>query len=116
MQDPTFLPSGNILDLMFTSEVDRVGELAVLSPFPGCGHCPLVLDYIFMLEVSASQTALKKLWTKGKYDSIDKHIWLYDWNFELAYMNVNEMFLRFSQILQTLVDMYVPLRRDSLFW
>ncbi len=39
---PTFVPSGNILDLILTSEHDKIGATEVLPPFPGCGHCPIL--------------------------------------------------------------------------
>ena len=42
----TFLRSGNILDLVFTSVIDRNVDMYIHCPFPHCGHCPIVFDYI----------------------------------------------------------------------
>ena len=42
---PTFHPSGNILNLVFTSDLDRVGTVTSLCPMPGCSHLPVLLDY-----------------------------------------------------------------------
>ena len=38
VKQPTFLSSGNILDIVLTSEEDRIDNVEVLPPFPKCGH------------------------------------------------------------------------------
>ena len=40
VSEATFPRSGNILDLVLTSEQDQVGSINVLAPLPGCDHCP----------------------------------------------------------------------------
>lgn len=47
IDEPTYPKSGNILDLVLTSEPDRIGSLNVLAPLPGCDHCVISFDYIF---------------------------------------------------------------------
>ena len=42
----TFYSSGNTLDLIFSSEEDRVIDVQVLPPFPNCGHSPVACKYI----------------------------------------------------------------------
>ena len=42
-----FLRSGNILYLVFTSAIDRIGNVNIHCPFPHCGHCLNVFYYIF---------------------------------------------------------------------
>lgn len=49
VREATIVTSGNILDLVLTSEDDRVGEVRVLPPLPSCSHSPVVFDYIFHL-------------------------------------------------------------------
>ena len=46
VMEPTFISSGNTFDLYLASEIDRVGDVNVLAPFPRCGHCPLVGEYL----------------------------------------------------------------------
>ena len=40
--EPTFPRSNNILDLILSTEDDRVGSVQVLPPLPGCDHCPVL--------------------------------------------------------------------------
>ena len=47
---PTFTTSDNTLDLVLTSEHDRVGDVLGLPPLPGCKHVPIIWDYVFSLS------------------------------------------------------------------
>ena len=51
----------------------------------------------------------KKALNKGKFKEINYHLSVIDWDYELAYLSVNEMYSKLLQILQPLVDSYVPL-------
>ena len=44
---PTFLHSDNILDLVLTSEEDRLGDVVVHPALPGCRHSPITYSYFF---------------------------------------------------------------------
>lgn len=48
--------SGNILDLVLTSEKDRIGKLELSPPFPNCGHCGSISDYKFECTVKNANT------------------------------------------------------------
>lgn len=54
--EPTFLTSGNILDLVFTSECNRMGEIKVFPPFPNCGYRPIPCSSLFQALSPALQT------------------------------------------------------------
>ena len=43
VQEGTFVDSNNILDLMLTNEIDRVGDVCVLEPLPSCRHCSAIV-------------------------------------------------------------------------
>ena len=58
---PTFYPSGNILDLVLTSEEDRIGDLELLPPFPNCGHCAVIFYYNFQFTSENSRERKKVL-------------------------------------------------------
>lgn len=45
VKDSSFFPSGNILDLVLTTEDDGKGDLEVPLPFRNCGHYGIVFDY-----------------------------------------------------------------------
>lgn len=107
--EPTFLVSGNILDLILTSEDDRVGEVQVLPPFPNCGHSPVLCSYIFHDVPSSQETFIHRLWHRGKYNKINWHLSFIDWDFEFMDLNTDAMFIRFINILTPLIDRYIPI-------
>ena len=44
VSESTFYRSGNILDLVFTSAIDQIGDVNIDCPIPHCGHYPIVFD------------------------------------------------------------------------
>ena len=44
---PTFFSSGNVLDLVLTSEDDSISFIEDLPPLPGCGHCGVTFGCSF---------------------------------------------------------------------
>ena len=42
-----YIRSGNILHLVFTSAIDRIGNVNIHCTFSHCRYCPIVLDYVF---------------------------------------------------------------------
>ena len=50
VHESTYPRSGNILDLVLTSEPDRIGMIEVLPPLPGCDHSPTAFEYAFALN------------------------------------------------------------------
>ena len=63
--ESTFFRSGNILDFVFTSAIDRIGNVNIHCPFPHCGHCPIVFNYIFDLSYELTPKKLsKQAWWK----------------------------------------------------
>ena len=69
--EPTFPRSGNILDLVLTTESDRVGDVFVLPLPPVCDHCSVLCDYVFDMEVqSQSHRTLHPSWHCVRYDKI----------------------------------------------
>ena len=112
---PTFIISGNTLDLILTSEHDRIGEISALPPLPGCNHTPLICDYIFMHASSNHQTAISKKrdWVRGKYSRINSHIRDIDWDSEFEGLDLDSQTARFSVILDDLIAAYVPLTRPQ---
>ena len=63
----TFFRSGNILDLVSTSAIDRIGEVNNNCLCPHCEHCPIVFDYVFDFSYELTPKKLsKQAWWKGK--------------------------------------------------
>ena len=113
--DPTFPRSGNILDLVLTSEPDRVGNLDVIPPLPGCDHSPTVFDYVFTDYQSYSAIVPKgncggplRAWHKGHYELIRHCLRTIDWDCELALLDADKSFNYFLSIISDLIDEHVP--------
>lgn len=105
----TFPRSGNTLDLLLTTELDRVGDVSVEPPFPGSDHCTIVYDYVFEVQSMVDTTVSNRLlWHKGNYSKLSSALSLVDWEYELAYLNSCQSFNRFKFIVSDLVKECVP--------
>ena len=102
---PTFVHSGNILDLVLTTESDRVGDVRVLTNFSRCDHCPVVLQYYFQTGVEIVTTSkCKYSWHRGNYNRINSVLEDIDWDYEFCDISVDSMFSRLKSILSHLID------------
>ena len=114
VKQPTYPRSGNILDLVFTSEPDRIGHIEVSAPLPGCDHCPTICDYIFdnRIEIVGSVSPLpnRKAWNRGRYALMRQSLRSLDWDLELAHLDCDESFNHFATIVSDLIDLYVPVQ------
>lgn len=111
VKEPTFPRSGNILDLILTTECDRVGSVNVLPPIPGCDHCPTLCEYLFSYSghVTSSSGVKKRRWHRGKYNQISEGLSEVDWDFEFLHLDVHDAYTRFLDILSPLINEFVPL-------
>ena len=112
--EATFWRSGNILDLILTSEEDRVGSVDVLPPYPSCGHLAIVFTYVFQFGVNCVGGGLaRRDWFRGRYGMINNHLSAFDWQLEFHDLTVSAMYNRLKEILEPLIDRYVPLARAA---
>ena len=109
--EPTYVPSGRTLDLVLTSESDRVGSLSVCPPFPGCGHAVIEFTYCFRMQEHLDTGGSSRLWHSGRYDRVNAYLSGLDWDLEFQFLDVERMFDHFRSVLLTLVDTYIPLKR-----
>ena len=111
--EPSFPSSGNTLDLLLTSEEDRVGKVLLSPPLPACDHCPVLFDYIFQGDLTElqPQTYQKYAWHKGNYAKLNELNDSVDWNFEFTYLSASSAFDRFVCILSYHVSQCVPLQK-----
>ena len=112
--EPTFPKSGNTLDLVLTSELDRIGSLEVMAPLPGCDHCAISFDYIFSTSSShvpsIGHPATHRDWYRGKYRMAGAKLSNIDWDLELAYLDADQSYKRFSSILKDITAECIPLK------
>ena len=107
VHDATFPSSGNILDLVLTSEVESTGEVYILSPLPNCHHCPVVVE-LFVDLPSSGQRSIR-LWFKGNYSLVNQELYGVDWESEFEGRSANSCYERLLVILDSLVERCVPL-------
>ena len=68
----TFHRSDNILDLVFTSDEDRIVDISSDSLMPRCGHFPIIFSLAYQ-GTDSSEEAMPKLdWHKGNYLKISE--------------------------------------------
>ena len=110
VKEPTCLWSGNALDLILTSEIDRVCQVQVLDPLPGGDQFPNMFECIFSGQSHFSNISQEphRAWHRGNYELRSKRLLEIDWDLELAYLSANQSFDMLSAILSQLVNMLVP--------
>ena len=108
--EATYPRSGNILDLMFTTDDDRIGSVAVLPPIPGCDHCPTMCDYLFdSLALPASLPSKSQWkWHHGKYNKIARSLAEVDWDLEFLYLDPDDAYMRFLNVVTPLIQEHIP--------
>ena len=110
VMSPTFVHSDNILDLVLTSEKDRLGDVVVHPPFPGCGHCPLTFSYYFMNPMVLGSTVdVRRAWHRGNYGQIERALVGVDWDYEFFGLTLDEMVSKLNSVLFPLISLYVPI-------
>ena len=108
--EPTFLQSGNILDLVLSSSPDAVCDLQTLPPMPGCQHIPVVFSYLAMESECAIRGEVSKyLWYKGDYSSMNEELAVVDWDSMFSNRTVEDCYSLFCSTISRLVQLYVPL-------
>ena len=106
--EPIFAISGNILDLFLTSELDRVGSVEVLAPFPQCYHSPGVEYFLGTYWQEVQSPVVCRKWYRGNYVGLCSALSVVDWNLEFLHCSVNESYTRFLSILIGFIDRFVP--------
>ena len=113
VRDGTFLYSDNILDLVFSSELDRVCDLKLLPPLPSCGHLIVVFDYLF--QYLSSEQVLTgvnknglKLWKQTDFSAINRDLSRVDYDYEFSIGNVDENYNYLASVISECIQEHVP--------
>ena len=123
IREPTYPRSGNTLDLILTSDLDRVGHVHVCSPLPGCDHCPTLVDYVFSAAsdnpaIPTSNNPQRRAWHKGNYRAIRHKLEGKNWTF-LGTPNASDGYDYLADYLNELSEDFVPMnstQRDKPPW
>ena len=114
VSEATFALSSNIIDLVLVSEKESVVHVFLLPPLPGCHHSPVICDYSWAgARVMNDEVSFRRLWHKGRYDEISACLNLIDWDSVFLGCGVDSCCDKFYDILNSLVDQFVPLQNDS---
>ena len=108
---PTFFPAGSVIDLVLCSHPERIGSTEVLAPWPHCGHGQVLFKYVFQSVVHqsvGSASAECRIWSRGNYQLIGRCLSQIDWDYEFESLDVNEQYETFLNIIQPLVERFVP--------
>ena len=101
-------------------ETDRVGRVEVLAPFPRCLHCPVLVEYLFSVDIGAEQSVGKQtyLWHRGNYCALMGDLSLVDWGVEFMHFSAAGAYEVFLEVLRNLIDLYVlvSLERKKISW
>ena len=110
----TFYPSGNILDLILSSDEDRVGEVYAVPPLPGCHHCPVICSLIFNFEEDRVSSINQRLsWARADFGSISAAILATDWEHLFSDLSVDGCNNLYTQLLRECIRRYVPVRKPG---
>ena len=113
VNEATITTCGNILDLILTSEDDRVSGVAVL-PFPHCIHSPVMCEYTFRGSMQGDLLPRERhLWHREKYERISQALSQVDWPLEFSYTSACDDFSFLQSTLLSLVDRYVPVAKSK---
>ena len=116
---PTFISSGNILDLVFLTDEGRHANLRFSQPFPKCGHVIISFDFLYNNDDS-SQEVERFDWSRGDYRAMNDSLFETDWDFEFSHLRFSDKCLKFCDIYVENVQTYVPpmsnRRRNGAPW
>ena len=106
----TFFPSGNILDLVLTTDEDRIGEVQDLPPLPGCHHCPVAFSiiYSFSPAVAGVSPTERLSWNRANFSVISEDLLSINWENSFSGLNVHEAYRFFTEAVRSCIDRFVP--------
>ena len=115
VKNSTMLRSNNILDLIFTSEVDRIDSIDFAPPFSTCDHIPLVFNYIFSTapRPSSFNVNLGFDWFRSDFISMNSFFSNTDWD---SFIFTPDHDLRNRSFVNTIFqarDMFTPLKHSN---
>ena len=121
VHEGTYLYSDNILDLVLTSETDRILNLELLPPFPHCGHLLIKFEWIFSFPFNNNNRPHPYLnnshsyrWSCANFGSIKRDLALIDWEFEFQLGSVNDNYNFLTDVVKLCLSRYVPTYTSSL--
>ena len=107
----TFHRSDNILDLVFTSDEDRIVDISSDSLFPSCGHFPIIFSLAYQGTDSSAEALPKLDWHKGNYLKISEELDSHDWEQLFYGLDTEICYNILLEKVNESVERWVPLKR-----
>ena len=109
--EPTRLRDGNApstLDLIFTNEVELVEDITHNAPLGKSDHETIEFELITVGNLQTKEIKPKLNYNKGDYVTIREKLDLVNWEVELNYENVEEVWLKFAELLNKITRENIP--------
>lgn len=112
IDEPTFIYSDNTLDLILTTESDRILNAKTIPPFhPKCGHLLIVFEYLFQsLAINSQNRSSPNIlqWSKADNKSIRRELLHIDWDYEFLNETVSTNYSSFLNMTSDIINRHVP--------
>lgn len=114
VHDGTYLYSNNILDLVLTSEPDRVINLELYPPFSHCGHLLVKFEWLFDTSQAKNDNPFipaslpKYIWRRANFQNIRRDLELVNWEFEFGLGNIEENYSFLTEVMKSCMSIHVP--------
>lgn len=99
IKQQAFSSSGNILDIVLTSEEDRNDNVEMLPSFPKCCHSPACFSCIFQNLVERPYNKPRLKWHKGNFQAINDRLGDTDWDLLFAHLSVEEIYVEYIKTI-----------------
>ena len=100
--------SSSTLDLIFTKEEEDVKDIQVLQPLGKSDHGIVIGNFICEWKNKVEPRS-NRMYYKGQYEIINQKIEEIDWNDKFNDKTVHECWKIFKEIIQNLIDKYIPM-------
>ena len=107
----TFQRSDNILDLVLTSDDDRVVDIFADALFPRCDHYPIIFSLTYQETYRFDEASPKLDWHKGDFLKISEELDSQDWETLFHGLDVQACNNILLEIVKQSVERWVPLRQ-----
>ena len=97
---------------MPTTELDRIGDVSVLTPFSRCHYCPVVFECVLQFAGDDDEVEKKRMWSKEDHARFFASTLAVYWLFEFDGRPIND-FVYLVEVLLALVDRFVPVSSQT---
>ena len=103
--------SNNVLDLVLTSDNDRLVDIYAAEPFPHCHHIPIVFSLTYQGSDRTIEDSPKLDWHRGNYLRISEELDSQDWETLFNGLDANICYDILLGLVNESVSRWVPTKR-----